>query len=196
LDGSLKTELVVANPEVDIAGVVTIGRGGRVIGATYVTDRAKVEYFDQNYRQIAASLARAIPSLPLIYFVSASADEQTLLVFASSDVNPGRYYVYDRASKRLNEVMLSRPGLEGVVLAPMKAITFPAADGTAIPGYLTLPPGATDAKRLPAIVLPHGGPEARDVWGFNWLAQFFANRGFGCATQFVVRPAMGMPGLS
>ncbi|RRB42952.1 alpha/beta hydrolase family protein, partial [Escherichia coli] len=52
-----------------------------------------------------------------------------------------------------------------------------AADGTQIPAYLTLPPGST-GKNLPTIVMPHGGPEARDEWNFDWLSQFFANRGY------------------
>ena len=59
----------------------------------------------------------------------------------------------------------------------MTPVSFPAADGTAIPGYLTLPPGS-DGKGLPAIVLPHGGPSARDEWGFDWLVQFFVARGY------------------
>jgi dipeptidyl aminopeptidase/acylaminoacyl peptidase len=60
----------------------------------------------------------------------------------------------------------------------VKAIKYPARDGTSIPAYLTLPPGKEDAKGLPAIVLPHGGPHSRDEWGFDWLPQYFANRGF------------------
>ncbi len=56
--------------------------------------------------------------------------------------------------------------------------SYKATDGTAIPAYLTLPPGVTSAKGLPAIVMPHGGPEARDEWGFDWMAQFYAQRGF------------------
>ncbi len=63
-------------------------------------------------------------------------------------------------------------------LSPVKAIKYPAADGTIVPGYLTLPPGRTDAKGLPAIVMPHGGPSARDEWGFDWMAQYFAQRGY------------------
>jgi dipeptidyl aminopeptidase/acylaminoacyl peptidase len=71
-----------------------------------------------------------------------------------------------------------RSELEGVNLAKVKPISYPADDGTMVPAYLTLPPGHEDAKGLPAIVLPHGGPSARDEWGFDWLSQFFANRGF------------------
>jgi len=178
LDGSLKTDLVFASKEVDIAGVVTAGRGGRVIGASYSTDRPQVEYFDPAYKTIARQLAQALPKLPLIQFASSSADEQVLLVFASSDVDAGHFYVFDRAKKTLVEVITQRPDLKGRALAPRRPISYPAADGTIIPAYLTLPPGVTDAKGLPAIVMPHGGPSWRDDWGFDWLSQFYAQRGF------------------
>jgi dipeptidyl aminopeptidase/acylaminoacyl peptidase len=56
-------------------------------------------------------------------------------------------------------------------------VTYPAADGVSIPAYLTLPPGR-EGRNLPAVVLPHGGPAARDEWGFDWLAQYLANQGY------------------
>jgi dipeptidyl aminopeptidase/acylaminoacyl peptidase len=178
LDGSLKSELVFAQPEVDVDGVVTVGRSGRVIGASYATDKPYIEYFDPSYKQLAASLARALPNLPLIYFISASADEQILLIYAGSDSDPGHYYLFNRANKHLDELMLERPELEKVKLAHVQAVTYPAADGTKIPGYLTLPPGVDKPASLPTIVMPHGGPAYRDVWGFDWLAQYYAARGF------------------
>jgi dipeptidyl aminopeptidase/acylaminoacyl peptidase len=119
-----------------------------------------------------------MPKLPLIDFASASANEQILLVRASSDVDPGHWYIFDRTKKTLVEAITQRAGLRGRKLSNVTAISYPAADGTQIPAYLTLPPGITDAKGLPAIVMPHGGPAARDEWGFDWLAQFFAQRGF------------------
>ncbi|HEV7607348.1 MAG TPA: alpha/beta fold hydrolase [Steroidobacteraceae bacterium] len=178
LDGSLKTELVFASKEVDVDDVVRIPRGGRVIGARYTTDRTCVEYFDSGYKAMHATLERALPGLPLITFVSVSADENIQLVSASSDVDPGRWYVFDRSRKTLGEAIVSRPALQGRTLSTVRSITYPAADGTQIPAYLTLPPGVTDARNLPAIVLPHGGPASRDEWGFGWLPQFFAQRGF------------------
>ena len=70
-----------------------------------------------------------------------------------------------------------QPELAGRELAKMKPVEYPAADGTKIPAYLTLPPGQP-AKNLPVIILPHGGPTARDDWGFDWLAQFLVAKGY------------------
>jgi dipeptidyl aminopeptidase/acylaminoacyl peptidase len=178
LDGSMKKDLIFASRLVDVDDVIRAGRGGRVIGASFVTDRRQVEYFDEKYKGIATTLAKAQPKLPLIYFISASADEQVQLVWMGSDVDAGHYYVYDQGKKVLRELNLSRPGLKDKVLSPVKTVTYTAADGTQIPAYLTLPPGLTEAKGLPAIVMPHGGPASRDEWGFDWLSQYFAQRGF------------------
>jgi dipeptidyl aminopeptidase/acylaminoacyl peptidase len=145
---------------------------------TFSEEARHAIYFDPEYKKLAADLSRAIPNLPLVDFVGASADGSKLLIFAGSDTDPGRYYVYDKAKRALNEIILARPALEGAPLASVKAITYPAADGTQIPAYLTLPPGKESARGLPAVVMPHGGPEARDEWGFDWLAQFLAYKGY------------------
>jgi dipeptidyl aminopeptidase/acylaminoacyl peptidase len=177
LDGSMATELAYSNPTVDVDGVVRVGRGQKVIGVTFAEAVRQVIYFDKEYAALAGSLAKAMPNLPLIQFAGASADGSKLLIFAGSDSDPGRYYAYDKKARQLSEILLVRPQLENVALAKVKPISYPAADGTAIPGYLTLPPGKA-AKDLPAIVLPHGGPSSRDEWGFDWLSQFLANQGY------------------
>lgn len=178
LDGSMATELVYKNDRVDVDGVVRIGRGARVIGATFAEERRDVIYFDPEFAKLARALGKAIPNLPLVKFVASSRDNNKLLIFAGSDTEPGRYFVYDKAKRTLNETMLARPELENVALAKVRPISYPAEDGTAIPAYLTLPPGKENAKGLPAVVLPHGGPSARDEWGFDWLAQFLAHQGY------------------
>jgi dipeptidyl aminopeptidase/acylaminoacyl peptidase len=77
----------------------------------------------------------------------------------------------------MGELMPVRRTLAGRMLATVKPVSYSAADGTSVPAYLTLPAGK-EGKGLPAVVLPHGGPSARDEWGFDWLAQFLAARGY------------------
>ena len=177
LDGSLRRDLVLARPDTDVDSLIRIGRQNRVVGASYATERRQVEFFDPALKKLSASLSKAMPGLPLVSFIDASADENILLLFAGSDVDPGRYYLFDKTTRKLSEVLPARASLAGMTLATVKPVSFPAADGTQIPGYLTLPPGS-DGKNLPAIVMPHGGPGDRDEWGFDWLAQYFANRGY------------------
>lgn len=177
LDGSGTRQQLLGRDDVDIDELIRIGRQRRIVGASFATDKRHVEFFDPQIRALVQSLGKALPGLPLVSIVDASSDESRLLLFAGSDTDPGHYYVYDKATHKLNEVLPIRPQLAETRLAVVKPITYTAADGTVIPGYLTLPPGS-DGKGLPAIVMPHGGPDSRDEWGFDWLAQFFANRGY------------------
>jgi dipeptidyl aminopeptidase/acylaminoacyl peptidase len=177
LDGSLKEDLVFAHPEVDVSGFVRIGRRDRVIGVRYVTDVAKVHYIDPQIEKMISALSKALPDLPLIQVIDSSEDERRMLVWAGSDTNPGKYYYFDRDSRSLALVLADRPELEDVAMGAMQSITYPARDGTQIPGYLTLPPGKASVAGLPVIVMPHGGPSSRDEWGFDWMVQFFALRG-------------------
>jgi dipeptidyl aminopeptidase/acylaminoacyl peptidase len=177
LDGSKRETLVFAHPQVDVDSTVRIGRRNRVVGVTYATEKRQAAYFDKDLAVLGRSLSKALPGLPLIRFMDSSVDESKLLLWAGGDTDAGRYYLFDRGTKQLNELMLARPELENVPLAAMKPVTYKASDGTNVPGYLTLPPGST-GKGLPAIVMPHGGPSARDEWGFDWLVQYFASRGY------------------
>ncbi len=176
LNAGLKEQLLYANPDVDVAHLIYLGRRHRVVGATFYTDYRHSVYFAPEMLQVHESLRKALHASPNI--VDASADESRLLVLTGTDVDPGVYYVFDRKSAQLQTFLVVRSQLEGVKLATQLPVTYAAADGTLIPGYLTLPPGVGSVKGLPAIVMPHGGPSSRDVWGFNWLAQYFANRGY------------------
>ena len=178
LDGNLTQTQIYANDQVDVDGFVTVGRSQRVIGISYATDSRHMVYLDPALEKLANALSKALPNLPQVSFVDASQDEQKLLLWAGSDSDPGHYYLFDRTSRKLDEILLQRPALEKMQLAEQKAVTYRAADGTAVPAYLTLPPGKADAKGLPAIVMPHGGPSARDEWGFDWLPQYWASIGY------------------
>ena len=170
-------ELMLSRSDVDIDSFIRIGRDARVVGVSYATERRVNEFFDPELRKLSADLSKALPGKPSVTFVDSSQDESKLVLLASSDTNPGMFYVYDKQARQLSELLPVRSELQGAALATVKPVTYPAADGTQIPAYLTLPPGST-GKGLPAIVMPHGGPGARDEWGFDWLAQYFAARGF------------------
>lgn len=176
-DATLAQTVVLARPDVDVDGLIRIGKRQRVVGASFVTERRQAVYFDPDLKRLAASLGKALPNQPLVEFVDSSLDESKLLIWAGGDTSPGTYYLFDRTAKKLQPIMPARPELAGVKLAEVQPVNYPAGDGTMIPGYLTLPPGST-GKNLPTIVMPHGGPSARDEWGFNWLPQYYANRGF------------------
>jgi dienelactone hydrolase len=178
LDGSLQEKLVFARPDVDLDSLVRIGRRNRVVGVSYSTDLRATEFFAPDIKELLGALHQALSKQPLISVVDSSADENKLLIHASSDNDPGTYYILDRQARSLHRFLGTRARLEGVTLAHVKPITYPAADGQMIPAYLTLPPGVDNPRGLPAIVMPHGGPSARDQWGFDWLAQFYAARGY------------------
>lgn len=176
LDGSDQKTLVFAHDEVDADGIVRIGRAQRPVGVTYAVNMRSVRYFDAGLEALRTRLTKALPGQAL-WVVDASLDEKKLLLWASADTNPGKYYLLDRTTNQLRPLLASRPELQDKTLAEVKPISLTAADGTKIPAYLTLPAGST-GRNLPAIVMPHGGPSARDEWGFDWLPQFFAARGY------------------
>lgn len=177
LDGSRTRTLVLGRDDADVDGLIRIGRNRRIVGASYASDRRIAEYFDPELKKIAAALGKALGGSKQIDFVDATSDEGKLIVLVTSDTEPGKYYLYDKATKQLAFMMNSREDLTGLALGEMKSVQYPAADGTMIPAYLTLPP-KSDGKNLPVIVMPHGGPQSRDEWGFDWLSQYFVARGF------------------
>jgi dipeptidyl aminopeptidase/acylaminoacyl peptidase len=176
LEAGSQERVVLARPDVEIDNVVTLGRQRRIIGATYATDRRYNVYFDAGLAKVAAGLEKALPGRR-IEFVEESADGNRLLVWAGSDTDPGTFYLHDRTAKTLTPIFPTRPQLAGQKLATVRPITYKAADGTMVPAYLTLPPQGPQ-KGIPALVLPHGGPSARDEWGFDWLSQYFAAQGY------------------
>ena len=177
LDGTGKGQTLFRHPHADVDGLVRVGRDQRVIGATYITDRRQMVLTDPRLSEMAQSLSKALGGRS-VYFIDASADEAHWLLWAGADTDPGRYYRYTPGLKQLRPLLEDRPALADVALSPVRPVRYPAADGTMLTAHLTLPPGRADAVGLPSIVIPHGGLADRDEWGFNWLAQYFAQRGY------------------
>jgi len=178
LDGSLREQLIFSRPDVDVDGLIRVGRRQRVVGVSYAAEARVASYFDPKTASLMKALSQALPPDQTLSISGASLDESKLSIFGSSDVDPGVYYIFDRKSHNLTTFLVARAQLEGIKLAKVAPVTYTASDGTEIPAYLTLPPGHEQAKRLPAIVLPHGGPSARDEGGFDWLSQYYASQGY------------------
>jgi dipeptidyl aminopeptidase/acylaminoacyl peptidase len=104
------------------------------------------------------------------------ADRKWIVTYVVSD-GPVAFYLYERPSRRATLLFVHRPALERYTLARMEPVAFAARDSLRLYGYLTLPPGK-EPKRLPLVMLVHGGPWGRDVWGYNPDVQWLANRGY------------------
>ncbi|MFP4253702.1 MAG: alpha/beta fold hydrolase [Halothece sp.] len=104
------------------------------------------------------------------------ADENWLVAYITDD-GPVYYYHYHRNSKQFEFLFTNQPELEELPLAKMEPISFQARDGLTIHGYLTTPVGV-EAKQLPTVLYVHGGPWARDTWGYSPTVQWLANRGY------------------
>ena len=173
-----QSQRVDVDPEnqVDFGGAVFSEATDELIATYYVGDRLRI--YPQN-DSLAADLAFLRQQLPNvdISLTSLTQDDRFALIDAKSDVNPGAVYLFDRTAQALEKLYDSRPELSSEYLAAMQPLRYTARDGLEIPAYLTLPQGLAPIN-LPVIVMPHGGPWARDAWGYNPFTQFLANRGY------------------
>jgi dipeptidyl aminopeptidase/acylaminoacyl peptidase len=173
-----KEELVETDPlkRVDLGDVTFSEVTDDLIATTYIDDRTRFYFKDKSYEADYNLLKKQFPGME-IDFASNTKDERLWLIDVGSDTNPGDTYLFDRGTKKLTLQYHIREKLNRDYLAPMKAIRYKSSDGLEVPAYLTLPKGA-EAKNLALIVFPHGGPWARDNWGYDAFAQFWANRGY------------------
>lgn len=171
-------ELVEADPlnRVDLAAPFFSDRTDELIGTVYVDDKLRIYFRDKAFEADYELLRKRLPGKQ-VFLGSGTEDESLFLVSAASDTEPGETYLFDRKSKKVTLQYRIREKLQRQHLAEMKVIRYKSSDGLEIPAHLTLPKGVP-AKNLPLIVVPHGGPWARDSWGYHPHAQFLANRGY------------------
>jgi len=170
-------KLIAHSVEVD-AGDVMIHPHKRIVEAV------SFEPARQQWKIIDPSVQADFDALRELHdgsFFVASRDraDKTWLVVFDLDRGPTRFYSWDRAAKKATFLFTSQPKLENLKLGEMKPVVIPARDGLKLHGYLTLPVGLAP-KNLPMVLNVHGGPWARDTWGYDSSAQWFANRGYAC----------------
>jgi dipeptidyl aminopeptidase/acylaminoacyl peptidase len=173
-----KEEVVESDPlkRVDFGDAMFSEVTDELIATFYEDERKRVYWRDKEFESDYALMTKKLGDKDVVP-ASSTADEKVWLVTATSDVEPGQRYLFDRKSKKLTLQYTVFDKLPREHLAPMKAVHYPSSDGLEIPAFLTLPLGV-EPKGLPLLVFPHGGPWSRDAWGYDALAQFFANRGY------------------
>lgn len=175
-------EELYINDKYDLGGMNWSDKEMKLLSVSYTGHKNTVRhYFDEAYKARREKLEKHFSDPANIGIASQNRNEDIWIVYEGNDKTRGSYFVYDTNTDKLTKIADVAPWINAEEMADMYAITYTSRDGIEIEGYLTLPAGLTPetAKNLPVIVNPHGGPWARDYWGFNPEVQFFANRGYG-----------------
>jgi len=177
-DPATKMEIkeLYINPDYDLGGIFYDKKKKVLASVTWAGVKSEDHFFDKEWEEIITGLKKQFEG----YEVGIAGRDNEMkkgIVAVSSDKLRVKYYLYDFATRATTEIANPYPWLNEADMASMKPVSYSSRDGLTINGYLTLPKGM-EAKNLPVVVNPHGGPWARDIWGFNPEVQFLANRGY------------------
>lgn len=176
IENNEELELIYEHPDVDVAGLISSDKRKIIAGVSFVTDKRHYHFFDPERKQLQEELEKRLPGYEVVV-ANENKEEDKVLVRTYSDKSRGAYYFYDLKTKEFFKLADISPWLDENILSDQKPIKYTSRDGLTIHGYLTIPKGV-EAKNLPVVVNPHGGPWFRDSWGFNPEVQFLANRGY------------------
>ncbi|MBT4703874.1 MAG: S9 family peptidase [Flavobacteriales bacterium] len=177
LSNGEEIEVLYENETNDVSGLMYSRKDKKIIGASYYTDKAGRHYFDEASKARYDRLTKELEGYEVAITGYTKAEDK-FMVRTYSDRSLGDYYLYDDSTDELKHLANVSPWINEDDMASMKPISYKSRDGLTIHGYLTLPKGMENAKNLPVVVNVHGGPWARDRWGFNPEVQFLANRGY------------------
>ena len=169
-------QVLFEHPEVDVEGLTYSKKRKVLTAVSYVTWKTERKFLDQETQAMYQAVEAQLPGYE-VRFISNNKAEDKFIVAAVSDKTRGTRHLFDKTSGKLTKIADVSPWLVESELADMKPIKYTARDGLVINGYLTLPKGK-EAKNLPVVINPHGGPWHRDRWGFNPEVQFLANSGY------------------
>jgi dipeptidyl aminopeptidase/acylaminoacyl peptidase len=168
-------KVIAADPQFDVSGMEQEPKTNRLQAARFIKQRVTYEFLDPAMKADFDRLQQA--SSGDIVRLSRTLDDTKWIVTYSRDNGSTCWYLYDRPAKTASLLFTARPDLEKYQLSKMEPIEYKARDGMTIYGYLTVPEGMK-ADKLPMVLLVHGGPWHRDVWGYNPWAQWLSNRGY------------------
>ncbi len=168
-------KVLASDPQFDVDGVEANPKTNALEVVLFTKQRIAYDFVDPKIKADYEALQKV--NAGDISKLSRTLDDSKWIVTFVSDDAPVTHYLYDRPSKKATFLFADRPALEKYKLSSMKPVEYTARDGMKIYGYLSLPVGM-EAKNLPMVLYVHGGPWARDVWGYNRYAQWLANRGY------------------
>lgn len=168
--------VIYSNSEVDVSEAVFSASKDKLIYAGYETWKKDRFYLDDSVKAMYGKLEKLLPNNE-IRVTSSDADEEKFIIRTYTDKNPGSFYLYTNNNNKLVKLSDVNPSIKVEEMAEMKPVSYKTRDGLTVDGYLTLPKGKK-ATKLPVVVMPHGGPDQRNSWGYNSEVQFLANRGY------------------
>ena len=177
LNSAEEGELIFEHDEVDVYGLMRSKKRKKITGVSYTTDKRQMKFFDEWRQNLQNTLEYKLRNVE-VAISDLSKDETKAIVVTYSDKSRGTYYYYDIKTKKLVKLADLSPWLDENQMAEMSPISYKSRDGLIINGYLTLPLDYKKGQKIPVVVNPHGGPWARDNWGFDPQVQFLANRGY------------------
>lgn len=176
LPGKKEVREIYANPDYDVDGLDYSRKRNVLTMITWTGEKSERKFLDSTTQALYDKVGAQMKGYD--YWTYGNNDnEDKFMVWSGNDRMPGKYWYFDGATGQLKEMATAYPDLKEEDLAEMKPISYQSRDGLTIHGYLTLPKGR-EAKNLPVVINPHGGPWARDDWGYNSEAQMLANRGY------------------
>lgn len=177
LETGKEVEVLYENEHNDVSGISYSRKDKKIISANYTAEKSNRHFFDEEFKRHFENMQNQLSGYE-IAITGATKDELLYIVRTYSDRSLGSYYLYNKTTEQITKLADVSPWIFEDDMATMKPIEYKSRDGLTIHGYLTLPKGLENAKNLPVVVNVHGGPWARDQWGFNPEVQFLANRGY------------------
>ncbi len=171
-----EVEVLYETGEADIEGVDYSRKDKKLLSVSWTTDKVQEHFFDAEAETMKKGIEEKLPGYQVAKGSNNKAEDK-FMIRTYSDRSRGAYYFYNKNNSELTKLAELSPWLNENDLCEMKPISYTSRDGLTIQGYLTLPKGY-NPKNLPVVINPHGGPWARDYWGFNPEVQFLANNGY------------------
>jgi dipeptidyl aminopeptidase/acylaminoacyl peptidase len=181
-------QVIYEDAQVDVDGPSWSNARKKLTMVTYARDKTVRKFFDPYYEKVFAGIEKQLPGME-IGLQNSNKAEDKFIVAAANDRTPGARYIYDARADTLSKLGEINTKIPEGAMSFMKPVEYKSRDGLTIHGYLTLPNGR-EPKNLACIVNPHGGPWARDQWGYSPEVQFLANRGY-CVLQMNFRSSTG-----